>query len=565
MATADLMAPSMVTTFNACLRHGVFLPQWKEARLVTVLKGGVRDRGCVSSYRPICLLSTVGKIFERLLRDRIMECVEISPQQYGFTKERCTSDAIERVYALVRSSRCKLAIIITVDVVSAFNSLWWPHIMACLRTGGCPGDVYAVIQDYFKNRSVTLLDGPASRTISQERGCPQGSVLGPTLWNVAFDGLLGELARCKGVSPVAYADDLTMVVEGDTTEIIQERAQMAMDLAYRWCEERKMKISAEKTYCLEAKGMFRGNPPRIQGESGQQLQFVETVKFLGVHSDRRLRVQSHCINIAEKAKATFQGFRRIAKANWGIRFGQLALLYKAIFIPTITYAAGAWAGRATRAGLAKLVTAQRAALMTVTRAYCTISTPALLVIADATPIEFDLQKERLRHAIRRGETIRLDGNVYNPAQADAEQLWDALESAQQQLWQHLWTHDTRGRATYEFFPSIAERREASWVEPTYYVTQFLSGHGNFRSKLRKFNLVKNNKCQCGLEDTPLHTFFGCSKYLDLREQLRAQVESTGARWPITWADSVSKDIMPFMAKYVTSVLKRKEQWDKERR
>ena len=131
----------------------------------------------------------------------------------------------------------------------------------------------------------------------------------------------------------------------------------------------------------------------IRSESGQQLQFVETVKFLGVHNNRGMKVHTHCQKIADKAKVTFQGFRKIGKANWGVGNRELTLLFKAIFISTVTYVTGAWAGRATKTGLAKLLTAQQAALAKVTRTYSTISTPALLVISTLSPSKWIYEKK----------------------------------------------------------------------------------------------------------------------------------------------------------------------------
>ena len=130
---ADLISPSLAKAFNACKKHGVFPTQWKEARLIPVLKDNNRGRGVASSYRPICLLSVIGKIFEKLMKDRILERVEISPFQYGFRKGKCTTDAVEKVINEAKMAQEKMVVIIMVDIESAFNSLWWPHILVRLR------------------------------------------------------------------------------------------------------------------------------------------------------------------------------------------------------------------------------------------------------------------------------------------------------------------------------------------------------------------------------------------------------------------------------------------------
>ena len=103
-----------------------------------------------------------------------------------------------------------------------------------------------------------------------------------------------------------------------------------------------------------------------------------------------MKFQSHCRETAQKAKSAFQSYKKIVKANWVIQNRQLSQMYKAIFVRIIAYGAGPWVKHVTKAGLIKLITAQRAALITVTRAFRTISTPVLLVIAGVAPIEHEL-------------------------------------------------------------------------------------------------------------------------------------------------------------------------------
>ena len=282
---------------------------------------------------------------------------------------------------------------------------------------------------YFKDRKVTLVDGPAVRTITQEKGCPQGSVLGPVLWNVVFGELLEMLGQCEGVNPVAYADDLTMVVGGQTLSQIEHRAQRAMKIVYEWCAASKMKLSQEKTCALVGKGSFRDGTPEIWSDTGIPIPFVTATKYLGISVDRGMKFHTHCQVTADKAKNAFHAYRAIARANWGIQSKQMALLYKAIFVPRIAYGAGAWAKYATRIDLAKLVTAQRAALTTVTRAYRTISTPALLVAAGEAPIEHALQKEYLRYAIRTNQAVEIGGTIFDPTATEAAELVNELGDA----------------------------------------------------------------------------------------------------------------------------------------
>ena len=91
----------LLDTYNTCLVVGVFSKDWKTARLVLIDKYKGEDPDSPSSYRPLSLLNTMGKLFEMLLRPRIQQAVldagGLNDRQYGFRKGRSTIGAIHKV------------------------------------------------------------------------------------------------------------------------------------------------------------------------------------------------------------------------------------------------------------------------------------------------------------------------------------------------------------------------------------------------------------------------------------------------------------------------------------
>ena len=564
-AACDVLAPQLTGIFRRCLALGIFPSMWKKARVRTLLKDAGKDKGDPSSYRPICLLSALSKLLERVLRARILKKADLHPRQYGFRQGRNTTDALEDLVEMCRRTKVRNIVIIMVDIAAAFDELWWPHVLACLKKMGCSKEVYQTIQDYFREREVTLIDGIKQHKKAQERGCPQGSVLGPTLWNVAFNDVIKEIDGVNGCTPIVYADDLTIVVGGDTMEGVQTAAQECMERAYKWCNKVKMRISSEKTRCLVAKRArdpASKIPPTILDPSGAQLEFVDSAKLLGVHIDVNIRFKTHCEKIGDKAKSSFSRFRAVARAGWGWKGREMLKIYRATVVPIMTYAAGAWWKYATGADQRKLQTAQRATLLVATRAYRTTSTPALLVIAGVPPIQHEMEKAELSQSCRKQEEITLNNQRYNPAEKEKKELKTQLEEAQTRLQQKNWDEDTRGRITHAFFPSIKGRKEADWINPSYYLTQYLGGHGNFKDKLRKFSLVRSNKCKCGAADTWEHTFNECVLQPDRRNIYAEKVTDVGLGWPLTPAQSVTEVAMPLTAEYIKLILKEKEVWDR---
>ena len=79
-ALPKIISTEMTRIINACLQHEIFPDAWKMARMIILIKGPNRDRCMMSSYRPICLLSTLGKIFEKILQVRIQDAANDDPR-----------------------------------------------------------------------------------------------------------------------------------------------------------------------------------------------------------------------------------------------------------------------------------------------------------------------------------------------------------------------------------------------------------------------------------------------------------------------------------------------------
>ncbi|XP_035736359.1 uncharacterized protein LOC118447918 [Vespa mandarinia] len=81
-----------VDLFNRCLQWSIFPFIWKEGSLRTLFKGDNKDAEDPKSYRPICLLSIIGKVLERLLKLRLNETSlapgKLSDKQFGFVSGR---------------------------------------------------------------------------------------------------------------------------------------------------------------------------------------------------------------------------------------------------------------------------------------------------------------------------------------------------------------------------------------------------------------------------------------------------------------------------------------------
>nr|XP_044249378.1 uncharacterized protein LOC123002814 [Drosophila takahashii] len=177
--------------YNACLREGTFPRRWKVQKPLLLNKPG-KPPGEASSYRPICLLDTVGKVFEKLISKRLNLAIDaaggLSPSQFGFRKGKSTLDAIRTVTGIaaeaIRGKRWKggtkkYCLLVALDIKNALDTANWTGIMQALRRQQIPEYLIKIIDSYLDERVLLFdtSDGPKEYNVTA--GVPQGSVLAP--------------------------------------------------------------------------------------------------------------------------------------------------------------------------------------------------------------------------------------------------------------------------------------------------------------------------------------------------------------------------------------------------
>lgn len=260
LKTAIKLAPAVfLGMYNACLKEGIFPDKWKRQRLVLLPKGK-KPPDEPSSYRPLCMLDTAGKIFERIIHNRIEKVVDplLAEGQFGFRKERSTLDAINTVVKQAQVATAgkrwkrgskKYCAIAALDVKNAFNSAIWKRIMDALRALGVPWYLWRIVASYLCNRWLMYdaEDGP--KTYRVTGGVPQGSVLGPLLWIIMYNALL-LLQLPKGVTIVAFADDAALIVIAKFLEQITALFGEAIVKIKEWMFSVGLQLAAHKTEVL---------------------------------------------------------------------------------------------------------------------------------------------------------------------------------------------------------------------------------------------------------------------------------------------------------------------------
>ncbi|XP_064214106.1 uncharacterized protein LOC135266775 [Tribolium castaneum] len=494
-ATSDVLA-----VINASAGKGEFPTRWKEAKLVLIPKTKQDSEG-IRKFRPICLLDIMGKLFEHLIRSRLEKELDekggLADSQFGFRKGRSTLDAMEEVLKFAETAnrgtwgRKDLCAIVAIDVENAFNSAPWKKIIEALEGKRINKALLALIQDYLQDRGILV--GEGEEYVEMTCGVPQGSVLGPTLWNVLYDAVL-RLEMPVGVRTLAFADDLAVLVSSRNEEEMMALVNQTLQKVAEWMEDTGLSVAAHKTEATLLTG--RRRPREIKFSlMGEDISPQTSIKYLGVRLDKELRFAPHVEEVAAKAERTMAALSRLMPNTGGAKPYRRRMLV-AVARSQILYGAEIWGSRHLKSkSLEKLERAQRTALLRVTSAYRTTSNEALQVIAGTKPMALAIEE---RVEIRRmGPGAR-----------------KAVEDRTRRKWQAAWQNAQNGAWTRKLIPDIGPWLDRKQGHTDFYLTQALTGHGCFGTYLHRIGKTADERCWfCGEDrDDPEHTLFLCERF-----------------------------------------------------
>ncbi|XP_069607092.1 uncharacterized protein [Ranitomeya imitator] len=284
--------------FSDSIATGSVPQDWRIANVVPIFKKGSKSEP--GNYRPVSLTSIVGKIFEGFLRDVILDYLNenncLTPYQHGFMRNRSCQTNLISFYEEVsyRLDHGESLDVVYLDFSKAFDTVPHKRLVHKMRMLGLGENVCKWVSNWLSDRKQrVVINGIVSNWVAVTSGVPQGSVLGPVLFNIFINDLVEGLHSKISI----FADD-TKLCKAVNTREDSILLQMDLDKLETWAERWQMRFNNDKCKVIH---MGRRNQYHHYTLNGKPLGKSDREKDLGILVNDKLTWSSQCQAAAAKA------------------------------------------------------------------------------------------------------------------------------------------------------------------------------------------------------------------------------------------------------------------------
>ena len=328
---------------NEILTQQKFPKVWKTAKVVVIHKKG-KDKSNPENYRPISLLSTLSKLVERVilnrLNDEITDLDIIPPEQFGFREGHGTELQLLRLVETIHQAidNREVAEGIFLDVKRAFDKVWHDGLIAKLYQHNINPGLVNLISDYLRDRKFQVIVGDSLSTPRTLRaGVAQGSVISPTLYNL----YTADFPKCDSVSVFSYADDVALISTDRNEKYANMFLQKALKEINSYFSKWKITINAEKSQHIFFTTRILLSNCKLK-INHKEVPKVSCVKYLGVHIDQCLNWGKQVTATVKKGQQAFGMLYPMLCRDSRLSSNNKLLIYKQMIRPILTYGSLVW-------------------------------------------------------------------------------------------------------------------------------------------------------------------------------------------------------------------------------
>ena len=344
---ANIVGPSLTIIFKKSIETGIFPCEWKVSRVTPLFKKG--DKNNVDNYRPISVVSTVSKIFEKIVYSQLYDYLNdnklLAPCQSGFRSLHSTLTALIEAthHWTVNIDKGLFNGVIFIDLKKAFDTIDHGILLNKLTHYGVDGLSVAWFKSYLSNRYQRIsLNGNLSEPKAVNFGVPQGSNLGPLLFLI----FINDLPNClTSGSARMFADDTNISVHSHNILGLEPQLNQELENIRKWLLSNRLSLNIAKTefMVMGSRQKFTAHhdyPLKVMIDNNE-LERVEHAKSLGVTIDKNLNWSIHVDNIVKKVSSCVGALKRVRSF---VSSETAILIYKSLILPHFDYCSTVWSG-----------------------------------------------------------------------------------------------------------------------------------------------------------------------------------------------------------------------------
>ena len=330
----------LILLFENSIKSSYYPDIWKKSNIIPVHKKNHKQ--LVNNYRPISLLPIFGKIFEKIIFNRIYNFLSeenlLNNNQSGFRpSDSCVNQLLSITHEIFEAFDCNRTLEVRsvfLDISKAFDKVWHEGLLYKLKSMGISGELIKLLENYLSNRlQRVVLNGQTSPWRPVLAGVPQGSILGPLLFLIYINDLPNRLKS----NAKLFADDTSLFT------IVKDKNESAnilnndLSLISRWAYDWKMLFNLDpkkpaQEVIFSRKKQSQSHPTiSLKNIPGERASYQ---KHLGIILDEKLNFKQHIDNAILKIN---KGISVIKKLRYSLPRKSLVTIYKAFLRPLIDY------------------------------------------------------------------------------------------------------------------------------------------------------------------------------------------------------------------------------------
>ena len=345
LGTGDIICEHVARMYNDSKESETFPKSLKKADVNPHHKD--KETKFKKNYRPVSLTPILSKLFEKKMYENIFSYIEkfLSPFLFGYRKGHSTEHCLLVMVEMWKKAldEKKVAGAVLTDLSKAFDCLSHGLLAAKLDAYGFDKSAIAFIFDYLRDRKQrTVVNGEYSKWRDLKYGVPQGSILGPLLFNIFMNDIFYFLKDAKLAN---YADDSSTYALGNTVFDLLQTLGSETSIVLNWFKINEMKSNSDKCHLIVIENEHR--PAYVStsfiylNDEKEFLQSENAVKPLGLQIDDKLKFEEHIKTVLKKGNQKLHALMRISKF---MSEDKLRLIMKTFIESQFNYCPLLWMG-----------------------------------------------------------------------------------------------------------------------------------------------------------------------------------------------------------------------------